>query len=161
MRRIFFCLCWGLAGSVCAQSTNAPLNADYYHWIDRYEVKSGSLVKELFTTVKPYKRSMIVAAIDSLQANENIFQSEQQIKPKRKTMKILINLIHLYCTTGKRDLSPHLTPHLKPDCVFFHSDSVFFICTPHKKTRALIKSAKKILFCIYFCLKNRFLHMNY
>ena len=75
MRRIFFCLCWGLGGSVCAQSTNAPLNADYYHWIDRYEVKSGSLVKEIFTTVKPYKRSMIVAAIDSLQAKDNIFQS--------------------------------------------------------------------------------------
>ena len=58
-----------------AQSTNAPLNEDYYHRIDRYEVKSGRIVEELFTTVKPYKRSAIVAMVDSLQAKENIFQS--------------------------------------------------------------------------------------
>ena len=56
-----------------AQSTNAPLNEDYYHRIDRYEVKSGRIVEELFTTVKPYKRSAIVAMVDSLQAKENIF----------------------------------------------------------------------------------------
>ncbi len=58
-----------------AQSTNAPLNEDYYHRIDRYEVKSGRIVEELFTTVKPYKRSAIVAMVDSLQTKENIFQS--------------------------------------------------------------------------------------
>ena len=58
-----------------AQSTNAPLNEDYYHRIDRYEVKSGRIVEELFTTVKSYKRSAIVAMVDSLQAKENIFQS--------------------------------------------------------------------------------------
>jgi len=58
-----------------AQSTNAPLNEDYYHRIDRYEIKSGRIVEELFTNVKPYKRSAIVAMVDSLQAKENIFQS--------------------------------------------------------------------------------------
>lgn len=31
---------------------------------------------ELFTTVKPYKRSAIIAMVDSLQARENVFQSE-------------------------------------------------------------------------------------
>jgi hypothetical protein len=49
-----------------AQSTNASLNEDYYHWIDRYEVKSGVLSKELFTTIKPYQRKAIVAFGDSL-----------------------------------------------------------------------------------------------
>ncbi len=60
---------------VFAQSTNAPLNEDYYHRIDRYEVKAGRIVDELFTTVKPYKRSAITAMVDSLRLKENIFQS--------------------------------------------------------------------------------------
>jgi len=58
-----------------AQSTNAPLNEEYYHKIDRYEIKSGKIAKELFTSVKPYKRSAIVSMIDSLNHQENIFQS--------------------------------------------------------------------------------------
>ena len=60
---------------VYSQGTNAPLNEDYYHRIDRYEVKSGSIVNELFTSVKPYKRSAIVAMMDSLQSKGSIFQS--------------------------------------------------------------------------------------
>jgi hypothetical protein len=51
------------------QSVNASLNEDYYHWIDRYETKSGQLAKELFTTVKPYQRKAIIAYSDTLSAN--------------------------------------------------------------------------------------------
>lgn len=57
-----FCLC---SGPVNAQSNYAPLNEDYYHWIDRYEVKSGRIFPQIFTATKPYKRSDIVAFIDS------------------------------------------------------------------------------------------------
>jgi len=69
-------LCGIAATPSVAQSTNAPLDEAYYHWIDRYEVKSGKIVPQLFTTVKPYKRWAIVAMVDSLQAQENIFQSD-------------------------------------------------------------------------------------
>ena len=75
MRRFLFFVFSGLATISSAQSTNAPLNEDYYHWIDRYEVKAGTIVPELFTTVKPYKRSAIVAMVDSLQKKDGIFQS--------------------------------------------------------------------------------------
>ncbi len=75
MRRLFLFFFWISAQAAAAQSTNAPLDESYYHRIDRYEVKSGSIVQELFTTVKPYKRSAIVAMVDSLQAKENLFQS--------------------------------------------------------------------------------------
>ncbi len=51
-----------------AQSTNAPLNEDYYHLIDRYEVKSGMILPQLFTTIKPYQRSAIVNYVDSLRS---------------------------------------------------------------------------------------------
>ncbi len=58
-----------------AQSTNASLNEDYYHWIDRYETKSGRISPELFTTIKPYQRKAIVAFGDSLAIKE-IFTSK-------------------------------------------------------------------------------------
>ena len=57
-----------------AQSTYVPLNEDYYHWIDRYEVKAGALVPHLFTSIKPYKRSAVVGYIDTLQ-RAGVFES--------------------------------------------------------------------------------------
>ena len=49
-----------------AQSNYAPLNEDYYHWIDRYEIKEGRILSEIHTTIKPYKRSAIISYIDTL-----------------------------------------------------------------------------------------------
>ena len=64
-----------LPGFAIAQSTNAPLNEDYYHWIDRYEIKAGRVAPEVFTSVKPYRRKAIVAFVDSLQAKDQVFTS--------------------------------------------------------------------------------------
>lgn len=50
-----------LSGLSMAQSNFAPLNEEYYHRIDRYEIKSGKLNQHFFTVTKPYKRSDIVA----------------------------------------------------------------------------------------------------
>lgn len=58
------------------QSTNATLNEDYYHWIDRYEIKSGKIVPEIFTTIKPYKRDAIIRFLDTLNTQEGIFDSK-------------------------------------------------------------------------------------
>lgn len=49
-----------------AQSSFAPLNEDYYHNIDRYEIKSGVVTPLFFSNVKPYKRSDIVAFFDTI-----------------------------------------------------------------------------------------------
>jgi hypothetical protein len=62
-----------------SQSTNATLNEDYYHWIDRYEVKAGRVAPEIFTSVKPYKRAAIIAFVDSLTAKDNIFTSRSDL----------------------------------------------------------------------------------
>lgn len=48
-----------------SQSNFAPLNEDYYHWIDRNEIRTGTVRSELFTSLKPYKRSDIVTFLDS------------------------------------------------------------------------------------------------
>ena len=57
-----------------AQSTYAPLNEDYYHWIDRYEIKAGRVMPQLFTTIKPYERSAIADYLDSLNV-DGVFTS--------------------------------------------------------------------------------------
>lgn len=49
-----------------SQSSYVSTNADYYHLMDRYEVKSGQISPSVFTSVKPWKRSVIVAFLDSL-----------------------------------------------------------------------------------------------
>lgn len=52
--------------SAHAQGTNAPLNPDYYHLLDRFEIKSGSFSKNYYTTMKPYRRDAIAAYMDSI-----------------------------------------------------------------------------------------------
>ena len=54
--------------SALAQSNYAPLNEDYYQRIDRYEIKTGRVYPQIFTGVKPYKRSDIIAFTDSIRA---------------------------------------------------------------------------------------------
>lgn len=62
-------LCLG-AVRLHAQSSYVPLNEDYYHLVDRYEVKAGRVVPGIFTVIKPYKRSAIVAFLDSLETRD-------------------------------------------------------------------------------------------
>ena len=62
-----------------SQSTNAPLNEDYYHWIDRYEIKAGRVAPELFTSVKPYKRSSIIEYVDSLNKKDQVFTTRSDL----------------------------------------------------------------------------------
>lgn len=73
MRFLFILLLFPLVGF--AQSTNATLNEDYYHWITRYEIKAGRVAPEVFTSVRPFQRKNIVAFIDSLEAKDQVFSS--------------------------------------------------------------------------------------
>ena len=52
-----------------AQSTYIPLNSDYQHIIDRFEIKSGSLFPKLHTQLKPFERKTIAKLADSAWAN--------------------------------------------------------------------------------------------
>lgn len=58
------------------QSSNATLNDDYYHWITRYEIKAGRIAPEIFTSIRPYRRSDVVSFIDSLNKRDGVFTSE-------------------------------------------------------------------------------------
>jgi hypothetical protein len=53
-------------GSAYAQSTNVPLNKDYYHLIDRFEILSGKMAPNHHSAVKPYTRKAIGQMTDSI-----------------------------------------------------------------------------------------------
>lgn len=53
-----------------SQSANIPLNRDYYHLIDRYEILAGSFSETFHSHVKPIQRSYLAAYLDSLYSNE-------------------------------------------------------------------------------------------
>ena len=55
--------------SLSAQSSYAPLNEDYYHLIERYEVMKGQQTAGFDTHVKPYRRRAIGHFVDSLTLN--------------------------------------------------------------------------------------------
>ncbi|MFA0962541.1 capsule assembly Wzi family protein [Roseivirga sp. BDSF3-8] len=56
---LLFVLLLQSAPFVQAQSTNAPLNPDYYHIIDRNVIKGGTLNVPFYTSVKAYQRQHI------------------------------------------------------------------------------------------------------
>ena len=55
-----------------AQSANIPLNRDYYHLIDRYEIMSGKFSTSFHGHVKPLQRAYVGGFIDSLYADEDL-----------------------------------------------------------------------------------------
>jgi len=52
-----------------AQSTNIPLDQDYYHLIQRYEIKSGQFAPTFHSNIKPYRRSDVASFVDTLYAS--------------------------------------------------------------------------------------------
>ncbi len=57
-----------------AQSAYLSTNADYHHWIDRYEIKAGKIYPQVFTSVKPYKRKAVIQMLDSMEI-DGLFSS--------------------------------------------------------------------------------------
>ena len=63
-----FCFLF-LSLAVRAQSPLVPLNADYYHLIDRLEIRQNKWAEGFHSTVKPYNRQSIIQLTDSLLAH--------------------------------------------------------------------------------------------
>ncbi|WP_234735996.1 hypothetical protein [Tellurirhabdus bombi] len=55
-----------------AQSPTAPLNADYYHLVDRLEIKQGRWATGFHSSIKPYNRHQIIQLTDSILENPSL-----------------------------------------------------------------------------------------
>jgi len=49
-----------------SQAVNAPLNRDYYHLLERFEVQSGKFSESFHASMKPFNRKEIAQFLDSL-----------------------------------------------------------------------------------------------
>lgn len=57
-----------LSAHVCvSQSTFIPLNDDYYHLIERYELKARKLSSRFHTGVKPFERKAVMQFLDEIE----------------------------------------------------------------------------------------------
>jgi hypothetical protein len=55
-----------VTGIAVAQSANAPLNSDYYHLIDRLELKHGRFSGSFHSVVKPFQRIKIASFLEEI-----------------------------------------------------------------------------------------------
>lgn len=62
---------------VRSQSVFAPINDDYYHLIDRLEIKRGKFSEGFHSNVKPFERKAIVALTDSVLKEGNVSLTER------------------------------------------------------------------------------------
>lgn len=60
-----------------AQGTNAPLNKDYYHLIDRLEIKYGKMAPAHHSAVKPYSRTAIGVLLDTTANMELVTEADK------------------------------------------------------------------------------------
>ncbi len=52
--------------STFGQSTNIPLDENYYHLIDRYEIMNGAFASQFHSNVKPFQRKDVAEFVDQL-----------------------------------------------------------------------------------------------
>ncbi|MBC3784343.1 hypothetical protein [Spirosoma utsteinense] len=70
MRKYVYLFCFLLSLLTAqAQSPFVPLNTDYYHLIDRLEIRQNRWANGFHSSVKPYNRQSIIELTDSLAAN--------------------------------------------------------------------------------------------
>jgi hypothetical protein len=74
---ICFCATFLSLSQVQGQSTFVPLNDDYYHLIDRLEIKRGKLSEGFHSNVKPFERKAIIALTDSILKEGNVNLTER------------------------------------------------------------------------------------
>ncbi|AQG81817.1 hypothetical protein [Spirosoma montaniterrae] len=72
MRHVVFLYCFFLSSlTLQAQSPFVPLNTDYYHLIDRLEIRQNRWAEGFHSSVKPYNRHSVIQLTDSLLNNAN------------------------------------------------------------------------------------------
>jgi len=122
MRLLTFVISVLTAGNLLAQSVLVPLNEDYHHWVDRYEIKAGKIYPQIFSSVKPFDRASIVAFVDSV--NQDGFISSAA---DRFNLQFLQNDSWEWAQPGTADNQKPVLKHFykkKPD--FFHVDKPDF-----------------------------------
>jgi hypothetical protein len=166
MRKALVFLLISVPFSGFSQSSYISPNENYYHLLDRYEVKSGQISPYVFTSVKPWKRSAIVQFMDTLD-RQGMFTSGadrfnlqyvrndnwEWARPETNDRKAILK----YLYKKKSDLfhvdeDPDFDLHVNPVLYFgagndSGSDDLLFINTRGAEIRGMVD--RKIGFYIF------------
>ena len=105
-----------LSSYVRAQSPFVPLNADYYHLIDRLEIRQNRWADGFHSTVKPYNRQSIIQLVDSVEAHPTYYFSDTDYFNFDYLRNDSWEWVNPYDSLRKDPLTPHLrTPHSAGD----------------------------------------------
>ena len=78
MRILTFLGCFLLTCQIClSQSTNVPLNKDYYNLIDQLEIRYGKKAGNFHSIAKPYTRKSVADFVKKILADSSITLSKQ------------------------------------------------------------------------------------
>jgi len=75
MRRTFLFFAFIIPVKLFSQSANIPINRDYYHLLERYEIKSGKFSPTFHSHLKPYQRIHVAGFIDSLYSDQSFMNN--------------------------------------------------------------------------------------
>ncbi len=111
-----------LSFSALAQSTNIPYDADYYHLVQRYEIKSGHFAHSFHSGVKPYLRSDVADFVDTLYTSSSGLNRVDQFN-----LQYLANDNWEWSTNQKNDSrKPLFNALYKKKSDLFHVDTKDF-----------------------------------
>jgi len=63
-----------IPGLIFSQSANIPVNRDYYHLIERYEIMNGRFSQNFHSHVKPYQRAWLGTYLDTLYSSADFME---------------------------------------------------------------------------------------
>jgi hypothetical protein len=72
MNKLFLLFALFLPWQLYSQSANIPINRDYYHLLDRYEIMSGKFSPTFHGHVKPLQRAYVGSFLDSLHSDDEL-----------------------------------------------------------------------------------------
>ncbi|MDO9551321.1 hypothetical protein [Rhodonellum sp.] len=107
-----------------AQGAYAPFDRDYYHLIERYEIRQGTMNPSFHTGFKPYRRDQIAAFLDSLSTSSKLTS-----RSDRQNLSYLGNDNWEFLNDEPEDSKTPIlkTFYRKPADFFHYKDSIFDI----------------------------------
>jgi len=149
-----------------AQSSNLPLNRDYYHLLDRLAIKSGSFSEYYQSSLKPYRREVVAKFVEGLKPdslgfsdidkfnieyikNDNWSYCDSSSSDSRKPfLKIFYRKKPDFVSVKTNDFELHLNPVIHLSGGYDSESSAF----PYTNTRGIEASgliARKIGYYAY------------
>ncbi|EON75580.1 hypothetical protein ADIS_3983 [Lunatimonas lonarensis] len=119
---VLFFLSTGFTVGGVGQSAYINFNREYYHLVDRYEIKRGNFIEGFHTGIKPYRRDHVADYIGKLAEDSVFVNSKDQFNLRYLAGD---NWEFIYENAPESDLSPLRFIYETPSDFFYYRDRSF------------------------------------